>query len=77
MAILYKNSLVNSLVFRCFKICLSYENFHSEIVYLRDIFKCNTYLNDFVDLCIIFFNELYTKFMLSKKVIKRLRKNIY
>ena len=73
MAILYKNGLVNSLVFRC----LSYENFHSEIVYLRDIFKCNTYLNDFVDLCIIFFNELYTNFMLSKKVIKWLRKNMY
>ena len=57
----YKYGLVNTLIFRCFKICSSYEKFHNEIVYLKEIFKRNRYPNDFVDLCIKkFFDKLYT-----------------
>ena len=57
----YKYGLVNTLIFRCFKICSSYEKLHNEIVYLKEIFKRNRYPNDFVDLCIKkFFDKLYT-----------------
>ena len=44
-----KHGLVNTLIFRCFKICSSYENLHNDIVYLKEIFKRNRYPNDFVD----------------------------
>ena len=47
----YKNGLVNTLIFRCFKICSSYGELHN---------KCNRYPNDFIDLCIKkFSNKLY------------------
>ena len=50
----YKHGLVNTLKFRCFKICSSYEKLHNEI------FKRNRYPNDFVDLCTKkFFDKLY------------------
>ena len=56
----YKHGLVNTLIFRCFKICSSYENLHNEMVYLKELFKRNRYPNDFVDLCIKkFFDKLY------------------
>ena len=56
----YKHGLVNILIFRCFKICSSYEKLHTEIVYLKQIFKHNRYPNDFADLCIKkFFDKLY------------------
>ena len=48
----FKHGLVNTLIFRCFKICSSYENLHNDIVYLKEIFKRNRYPNDFVDCCI-------------------------
>ena len=56
----YKHGLVNTLIFRCFKICSSYEKLHNQIVYLKQIFKRNRYSNDFADLCIKkFFDKLY------------------
>ena len=56
----YKHGLVNTLIFRCFKICSSHEKLHNEIVYLKEIFKRDKYPNGFVDLCIKkFFDKLY------------------
>ena len=52
ITISYKHGLVNTLIFRCFEICSSYEKLHNDIVYLKEIFKCNRYPNNFVDLCI-------------------------
>ena len=67
-----KHGLMNTLIFRCFKICSSYEKLHNEIFYLKEIFKRNRYPNYFVDLCIkMFFDKLY----ITKKFIKRLRKS--
>ena len=60
IAISCKHGLVNTLIFRYFKICSSYEKLHNEIVYLKEIFKRSRYSNDFVDLCIKkFFDKLY------------------
>ena len=48
----YKHGLVNTLIFRCFKICSSYEKIHNEIVSLKDILKHNSYPKNFIDNCI-------------------------
>ena len=70
----YKHGLVNTLIFRCFKICSSYEKLHNKIVYLKEIFKRNKYPNGFVDLCIKkFFGKLY----ITKKIYQTLRKSSY
>ena len=58
----YKLGLVYTLIFRCFNLCSSYENFHKEISELKEIFKKNGYPSDFIDFCIKkFLNKLYTK----------------
>ena len=49
MSISYKHDLVNTLIFRCFKICFSYEKLYNETIYLKEIFKRGRYPNDFVD----------------------------
>ena len=62
----YKHSLVNTLIFRCFKMCFSNEKLHNEIVYHKEIFRYNRYPNNFVDLCIeIFYDKLY----ITKKIL--------
>ena len=67
----YKHSLVNTLIFRCCKICSSYEKLHNKIVYLKEIFKRNSYPDDFVDLCIKkFFDKLY----ITKKIYQTVEK---
>ena len=67
----YKHGLVNTLIFRCFKICSSYEKLHNEI-YLKEFFKRNRYPNDFVGLCIKkFFDKLY----ITKKKYQTVEKN--
>ena len=67
----HKHGLVNTLIFRCFKICSSYEKLHNEIVYLKEIFKCNKYPNGFIDLCIKkFFDKLY----ITKKIYQTVEK---
>ena len=67
----YKHGLVNTLIFRCFKICSFYEKHHNEI-YLREFFQRNRYPNDFVDLCIKkFFDKLYITKKNNKTVEKK------
>ena len=60
----FKHGLVNTLIFRCFKIYSSYGKLHNEIVCLKEIFKCNRYPNDFIDLCIKKFSN---KLCITKK----------
>ena len=67
----YKHGLVNTLIFRCFKICSSYEKLHNEIVYLKEIFKRNRYPNDFVDLCI---KKFLDKLYITKKMYQTVEK---
>ena len=68
----YKHGLVNTLIFHCFKIFSSYEKLHNEIVYLKGIFKCKWYSNDFVGLCIKrFFDKLYITNKIYQTVEKK------
>ena len=48
----YKTGLLETMLFRCFSICSSYEKFHEEIVKLKEIFKRNSYPEKFIDRCI-------------------------
>ena len=63
----YKHGLLNTLIFRYFKICSSYEKLQNGIIYLKQIFKLKRYPNGFFYLCIKkFFDKLYiTKKYLS------------
>ena len=48
------------MLFRCFSIYSSYENFHEETVKLKEIFKRNFYPEKFIDRCIKkFLNKLH------------------
>ena len=71
---LHHTNMVNTSIFRCFKICSSYQKLHNEIFYLKEIFKCNRYPNDFVDLCTkTFFDKLY----ITKKIYQTVEKSNY
>ena len=67
----YEHGLVNTLIFRCFKICSSYEKLHNEIVYLKEIFKRSKYPNGFVDLCI---KKFFYKLYITKKIYQTVEK---
>ena len=55
----YKTGLLETMLFRCFSICSSYEKFHQEILKLKEIFKRNSYPEKFIDRCIKnFINKL-------------------
>ena len=69
---IYKNGLVNTLLFRSFSICSSYEKFHNEIVYLKEVLKRNGYPVTLIDNCIkLFLDRLFiykkTKDTVDKK----------
>ena len=64
LPISYKYGLVNTLIFRYFKICSSYEKLHHEIVYLKEMFKRHIYPNDFLYLCI---KKFFDNFYITKK----------
>ena len=62
---IYKNGLVNTLLFRSFTICSSYEKFHAEIIFLKEVLKRNSYPITFIDNCIkTFLDRLY----INKKI---------
>ena len=43
----YKTGLLETMLFRCFSICSSYEKFHEEIAKLKKNFKRNSYREKF------------------------------
>ena len=61
----YKSGLISSLLYRAFKLCSNFEIFHQEIIFLKDIFKRNGYLSNFIDNCVKTFLE---KIFIEKKV---------
>ena len=56
---MHKRGLIETLLHRSFRLCLSYENFHCEIKTLKSIFKHNNYPQNFMTQCIKnFLNKL-------------------
>ena len=48
----YKTEFLETMLFRYFSICFSYEKFHEKIVRLKEIFKRNSYPEKFTGRCI-------------------------
>ena len=58
----YKISMIYTLVFKCFSICSNWNNFHNELVFLKNIFLKNGYPISFIDKCFkTFLDWLYLK----------------
>ena len=53
----YKQGLIFSLLFRIFTLTVDWEKFHSEVEFLKVIFKKNSYPEHFIDKCIRIFME--------------------
>ena len=70
----YKQGLVNTLIFRCFKICSSYEKIHNEIVSLKIFLNIILILR----ISLIIVSKYFSiNSMFPRKFIKQLRKNLY
>ena len=56
----YKKGLVYTLLHRAFILCSSWDKFHEEVVFLKEIFLKNSYPSYFVDKCIkIFLDKIF------------------
>ena len=60
-----KSGLISSLLYRGFKLRYNFEIYHPEIIFLKDIFKINTYPSNFIDKCVKTFLD---KIFIEKKV---------
>ena len=70
----YKHSLVNTLIFRCFKMCFSNEKLHNEIAYHKEILG----ITDTLIILLIFALKFsMINFILPKNFIKWSRKSNY
>ena len=47
----YKFGMVHTLVYRCFRICSNWTQFHTELIYLKRIFQKSSYPKNFIDKC--------------------------
>ena len=63
---IYKQSLVDTLLFRCFSICSDYILFHLEVENLIEILKKNSYPSGIIEQCI---RSFLNKVHVLKKVI--------
>ena len=58
----FKRGLVIGLVSRAWRLCSSYESFHQEIMFLRNVLQCNGYPVNFINSCINhFLNKSYNE----------------
>ena len=45
----YKFGMVYTLFYRCFRICSNWTQFHTELIFLKEILQKNGYLKNFID----------------------------
>ena len=43
--------MVYTLVYKCFRICPNWTQFHTELTFLKEIFQKNGYHGNFIDKC--------------------------
>lgn len=65
LPLLCKFGLGNMLLFWCLTWSDSFEKFHVEIIYLKDIFKYDGYPHDFIDFLI---KRFFGKLFVTKKI---------
>ena len=57
----YKKGLIYTLLHRAFVICCSWDKFHSEVCFLKEIFRKNLFPEFFIDRCIkMFLDKIFT-----------------
>ena len=49
----YKLGMLYTLVYRCYRFCPDWAQFHTELNFLEGIFRKNVYLENFIDKCFI------------------------
>ena len=59
----YKFSMVYTLVYRCFRNCSNWTQFHTELTFLKEIFQKNGYPGNFIDKC-------FKKFLNNMHIVK-------
>ena len=70
----YKKGLIYTLLHRAFVLCCSWDKFHSEVCFLKEIFRKNVFPEFFIDRCVkIFLDKLFT---VKKVVITVPRKEV-
>ena len=74
MPIEYKRGLISTLLHRAFTLVSSYENFHLEVVKLKDIINKNGYPVKVIDKCINMF--LNKKFEIKPPVLTAEKKDL-
>ena len=57
----YKKGLIFSLLFRMFTLTVDWTNFHSEVKFLKETFRKNSYPEHFIDKCIKIFLDKKTR----------------
>ena len=74
----YKIGMVYTLVYRCFRICSNWTQFHTESVYLKGIFQKNSYPKNFIDKCFKRFlnNAHLVNVHLLKKTYQQSKKSV-
>ena len=57
----FKRGLVIGLVSRAWRLCSSFESFHQELMFLKDVLQCNGYPVSFINSCFShFLNKVYS-----------------
>ena len=51
LPLVYKFGMVYTLVYRCFRICSNWTQFHTELTFRKGIFQKNGYPDNFIDKC--------------------------
>ena len=64
----YKKGLIDTLLYRAYKICSNYSSFHPGINYLKTVWQKNSFPLFFIDKCVQMF--------LNKLLIKRNHENL-
>ena len=70
-----KIGLLHTLLYRCFRICSDWTKFHLELVKLTDVFKSNSYSENFINNCFKVF--LDSKYRIQEKVITVPKKTLF
>ena len=67
----YKKGLIYTLLHRAFVLCCSWDKFHTEVCFLKEIFRKNQFPEFFIDRCIKSFLD---KIFIAKKIVSTVPK---
>ena len=74
LPLVYKFGMVYTLVYRSFRICSNKTQFHTELTFLKGIFRKNGYSENFIDKC---FKKFLNNIHLVKENVPKVEKSVY